>query len=275
MKKFLSAILSFAMIFALSIPAFAADITVAPTETVTNEYQSMLELQKISNATLAAEGYTPSEIETIRNTDQIFDDHIALLNTLSDNSLQTAGYTVDQIRGIRNYDPDSATVNEKVALSAECVTTSTIDNYTGTTGRVTSEFEWVGVPAFKMTDILITAWNNWQITGKSANIKYSHINGTEPSYWQSPTYQKPESGMTSYGSGYSYNAALQDNYFYASEGYSIFVLSRQSSSHLETISRVSHQQGIATLNYSISSGFDIGISIGRKLLGDRHDETPA
>lgn len=53
MKKFLSAILSFAMIFALSIPAFAADITVAPTETVTNEYQSMLELQKISNATLA------------------------------------------------------------------------------------------------------------------------------------------------------------------------------------------------------------------------------
>lgn len=49
MKKFLSAILSFAMIFALSIPAFAADITVAPTETVTNEYQSMLELQKISN----------------------------------------------------------------------------------------------------------------------------------------------------------------------------------------------------------------------------------
>lgn len=118
MKKFLSAILSFAMIFALSIPAFAADITVAPTETVTNEYQSMLELQKISNATLAAEGYTPSEIETIRNTDQIFDDHIALLNTLSDNSLQTAGYTVDQIRGIRNYDPDSATVNEKVALSA-------------------------------------------------------------------------------------------------------------------------------------------------------------
>ena len=75
MKKFLSAILSFAMIFALSIPAFAADITVAPTETVTNEYQSMLELQKISNATLAAEGYTPSEIETIRNTDQIFDDH--------------------------------------------------------------------------------------------------------------------------------------------------------------------------------------------------------
>lgn len=71
MKKFLSAILSFAMIFALSIPAFAADITVAPTETVTNEYQSMLELQKISNATLAAEGYTPSEIETIRNTDQV------------------------------------------------------------------------------------------------------------------------------------------------------------------------------------------------------------
>lgn len=65
MKKFLSAILSFAMIFALSIPAFAADITVAPTETVTNEYQSMLELQKISNATLAAEGYKSKQSATL------------------------------------------------------------------------------------------------------------------------------------------------------------------------------------------------------------------
>ena len=91
MKKFLSAILSFAMIFALSIPAFAADITVAPTETVTNEYQSMLELQKISNATLAAEGYTPSEIETIRNTDKIFDDHIALLRQYRTEKMRNKG----------------------------------------------------------------------------------------------------------------------------------------------------------------------------------------
>lgn len=198
-----------------------------------------------------------------------------MLATLPNSSLSAAGYSAEQITGIKNYDPSSATTSERIALSAECVTTSTIDNYTGTSGRVTSEFKWDGVPAFKMTDILITAWNNWQITGKGASIKYSHLNGSQPAYWQTPTYQTPESGMTSYGSGYSYSASLQDNYYYASEGYSIFVLSRQSSSHLETISRVSHQQGIATLNYSISSGFDIGISLGRKLLGSGHAETSA
>ena len=52
------------------------------------------------------------------------------------------------------------------------------------------------------------------------------------------------------------------------------MLSRQANSHLETIARVSHQQGIASLSFSISSGFDIGLSLGRTLLGDGHDEMP-
>lgn len=272
MKKFLSIILYLTMAFSLSATAFATD---QPAErTVTNEYEAILLLQESSPSELSAQGYSESEISTIQNADNLFDEHIALLATLPDTSLKNAGYTNEQIVGIKSYNADTATTNDKVRLSAQCTTTSYIDNYTGTTGRVTSNFSWDGIPAFKMTDILITAWNNWQIIGKTANVKYTHIYGSQPSFWQAPTYQTPDSGMTSYGSGYRYSAALQDNYYYASEGYSIFVLSRQSSSHLETITRVSHQQGVASLSFSISSGFDIGLSLGRTLLGDGHYERP-
>lgn len=272
-KRFLSLLLALAMSLALSVPAFATETSATKTSVV-NEYEAMLLLQEKSNSELSAQGYSMSEINTIRNSDDLFDEHIEFLATLSDENLSNAGYTSGQIRGIREYDPKTATTSEKVLLSGSCVTTSYIDNYTGTTGRVTSEFKWLGVPAFKMQDILITAWNNWQITGKTANIKYTHIYGTQPSYWSVPTYQEPEGGMTSYGSGYAYPAELQENYFYASEGFSIFVLSRQSSSHLETIARVSHQQGSASPSFSISSGFDIGLSFGRVLLGDGHDIAP-
>lgn len=272
MKKLLSIILCLAMVFSLSATVFAAEPTIE--RTVTNEYEAILLLQESSPSELSEQGYSESEINTIQNADSLFDEHIALLATLPDTSLTSAGYTDEQIIGIKSYNANTATTSDKARLSAQCETTSYIDNYTGTTGRVTSKFVWNGIPAFKMKDILITAWNNWQITGKAANVKYTHIYGTQPSFWQAPTYQTPEGGMTSYGSGYYYPAALQDNYFYASEGYSIFVLSRQSSSHLETIARVSHQQGIASLSFSISSGFDIGLSLGRTLLGDGHDERP-
>lgn len=276
MKKLITTIICIAIIFSLSVPAFAANSSANPVisdtvqQTVVNEYEAILQLQKCSLNELSKNGYSDSEIKIIKNADDLFDNHIALLATLSDDRLATAGYTSEQIAAIKSYDAKNATESDKVRLSANCVTKSSIDNYTGYTGRVTSTFKWTGIPAFKMTDVLITTWNNWELKGKTANIKYTHINGTKASFWRTPTYQTPSSGMTSYGSGYSYSAALEDNAYYASEGYSIFVLSSKSMSHLETISRVSHQQGIASLSFSISSGFDIGISIGRKLLGNGH-----
>lgn len=273
MKKILSALLSISLLFALSAPAFA----VSPIEknvTATNEFDAILMLGKMTDNELTARGYDSQEIATVRNAASVFDDHIEFLATMSEENLSAVGYSPAQIRGIKSYDPATATNSTRSALSGECITTSTIDNYTGTSARVTSEFEWVGIPAFKMTDVLITVWNNWQLEGKTANVKYTHIYGTESSFWQAPTYQPPESGMTSYGSGYNYPAALQDNYFYASEGFSIFTLSRQSSSHLETTARVSHQQFVAGLAYGISGGLDISISLGRVLLGEGHDEKP-
>lgn len=274
MKRFLSLLLSLSLLIILPTAAFAAS-PVAKTSSVTNEFEAMLALNQMTNNELAAQGYDSENISTIRNAVSLFDEHIEFLATLSDENLLAAGYSQSQIQGIKSYNPETSTNNTRSILSAECRTYSTIDNYTGTTGRITSEFEWIGIPAFKMTDVLITTWNNWQITGKSANIKYTHIYGTEPSYWQTPTYQEPDSGMTSYGSGYRYPAALEDNYFYASEGFSIFVLSRQSSSHLETTARVNHAELNADFTYGILGGPDISISAGRSLLGTGHDEEPS
>ena len=272
MKKFLSFILTLSMVLATSVSVFSSEPIqiIGKDEVVTNEYEAILELQKLPDNELRKNGYTESEINNINNADTLFDEHIEFLSTLEDSNLIEAGYKEKQIQNIKEYNPSEATRNDKILLSATCITTSSIDNYTGTTGRVTSKFRWQGIPAFKMKDVLITSWNNWMITGKSANVKYNHIYGSQSSFWKSPTYQPPEGGMTSYGSGYQYSAALQDNYFYASEGYSIFVLKRQSRSHLETIARVSHQQGIANIGYSLRGGLDISISFGRVLLGKGH-----
>lgn len=273
MKRVFCLFLSFSLLLILPATAFATSSTTKVT-TVTNEFEAILSLGQMTDGDLEAQGYDDKNISTIRNAVSIFDEHIAFLATLSDENLLASGYSQSQIQGIKSYDPETSTNSTRAALSGECKTYSTIDNYTGTTGRITSEFEWIGIPAFKMTDVLITTWNNWQITGKSANIKYTHIYGSQPSFWQTPTYQPPENSMTSYGSGYRYPAALQDNYFYASEGYSIFVLSRQSSSHLETTARVNHAQLNADFAYGILSGLDVSISGGRELLGNGHDEKP-
>ncbi|MGO1652940.1 hypothetical protein [Senegalia sp. (in: firmicutes)] len=270
MKKFLIFILTLSMILATSVSVFASEPiqTIRKDEVVTNEYEAILELQKLPDNELRRSGYTESEIDSINNADTLFDEHIEFLSTLEDSNLIEAGYKDEQIQNIKEYNPSEATRNDKILLSATCITTSSISNYTGTTGRVTSKFRWQGVPVFKMKDVLITSWNNWTITGKSANVKYNHIYGSQSSFWKSPTYQLPKGGMTSYGSGYRYSAALQDNYFYASEGYSIFVLKRQSRSHLETVARVSHQQGRASIGYSVFGGLDISISGKRVLLGN-------
>lgn len=272
MKRFFCLFLSVSLLLILPTTAFAAPTTTTE-KTVTNEFEAMLSLNQMTDGELSAQGYDANTISTIRNSVSIFDEHIEFLATLSDENLSAAGYSTSQIQGIKSYDPETATNSTRAALSGKCKTYSTIDNYTGTTGRVTSEFVWTGVPAFKLTDVLITYWNNWQITGKSANIKYTHIYGTESSFWQTPTYQTPDNGMTSYGSGYSYPGALQDNYFYASEGFSIFALSRETASHLETTSRVNHGQLSANFAFGIAGGPDISIASGRVLLGSGHDET--
>lgn len=267
-KKALSFLLTITMILTMTSVAFAA----APEEVivVTNEFEAVLMLETMSNRELRARGYNSSEINTIRNAIPIFDDHIEFLGTLSDENLLASGYNASQIQGIRTYNPDNASNSTRVALSAECRTTSTIDQYTGTSGRVTSKFVWVGIPAFKMTDILVTIWNNWEPKGRSANIKYTHIYGTESSFWQTPTYQDPDGNMTSYGGGFAYPASLQDNYFYASEGFSIFVLERKTAQHLETTARVSHAEVICIPSFSIS-GMDLGFTLGRVSLGTGHD----
>lgn len=269
MKKILSLLFSFILLLTCTIPAFAAPAT--QTQTVTNEYEALMELYGNSTSDLKQKGYTNDEIQTIRNFDETYNQHILKIAKLDSSVLSAHGYTSQQIRKIKNFNPTTATTEDKILLSATCHTKATIDNYTGTTGRITSTFEWTGVPAFKMTDILATAWNNWYITGKSANIEYANINNPNDTFSETPTYKKSDTGLESFGASYYFPASKQDNYYYSRRGSSIFVLGCDTKQHLETASRLGHQQGIASLSVSIRGGLDISFSTGRKSLGDGYD----
>lgn len=271
MKKILSLLFSFILLLTCTIPAFAAPAT--QTRTVTNEYEALMELYGNSTSQLKQKGYTNDEIQNIKNFEETYNQHILKIAKLDPSVLSKHGYTLQQIQKIKNFNPTTATTEDKILLSATCETTSFIDEYTGTTGRVTTTFEWTGIPAFKMTDILATAWNNWYITGKSANIEYVKINNPNDTFSQTPTYKKSDTGLESFGASYYFPAAERDNYYYARSGSSIFVLGCESKQHLETAGRLGHQEGVASLSVSIRGGLDISFSVGRKSLGNGYDTT--
>lgn len=269
MKKLVALFLSLSAIFSFTLPANAVSLepnlasqTYSSSEYTISEYDYIASMDALSDQELADLGYTSENIKIIRNADSVLDNEIERLNTLPDANLATLGYSDEQIDLIRTYNPETATAAERSLLGGNCDVTVTIDNYTGTTGRVTTEFVWTTQPAFKMIDILATSWNNWYITGKSANIEYANINGTNDTFWEAPTYFLPDNNLESNGSGYKFNAAKQDNQYYSRSGYSIFVLRCQSRQHLEAGGALGHQQGTAELSFSID-GVTINFTIGR------------
>ena len=269
MKKLVAVFISLSALFSFTLPASAvstetelANQTYSSSEYTINEYDYIASMDALSDQDLENLGYSSENIAIIRNADSVLDNEIERLNTLPDSNLSNLGYSEQQIELIRNYDPETATTAERSLLGGDCKVTVTIDNYTGTAGRVTTEFEWTTQPAFKMVDILATSWNNWYITGKVANIEYANIYGTNDTFWETPDYFLPDNKLESNGSGYKFNAAKQDNMYYSRSGYSIFVLGSQSPQHLEAGGALGHQQGIADLSYSID-GVTITFSIGR------------
>lgn len=269
MKKIFSLLFSFILLFTYTMPVFAAPVN--QTRTVTNEYEALMELYGNSTSQLKQQGYTKDEIQNIKNFDETYNQHILKIAQLDPSILSAHGYTSQQIQKIKSFNPSTATTEDKILLSATCETTSSIDNYTGTTGRVTTTFEWSGIPVFKMTDILATAWNNWYIKGKSANIEYANINNPNDTFSETPTYKKSDTGLESFGASYYFPASKQDNYYYARSGFSIFVLGCNTKQHLETAGRLGHQEGVASLSVSIRGGLDISFSVGRSSLGSGYD----
>lgn len=132
-----------------------------------------------------------------------------------------------------------------------------------TNARVQTSFKWNGCPLVKMRDVLGTAYNNWYVEGYTANIKYISIYGANDFKWKVPTFVTGPNGGINNGAGYSFMASIENNYYWASEGFEIYSLSCSGAKDLYAVGKYADRSVSATpsLSFSGSGGaIDINIS---------------
>jgi len=262
LKKIISIVTIFALLFS-SVTSFAQDSSISEENVEINEFQWAKEMSLISEDELRNDGFTDLEIESIKNYKEVFDKHLNEIALLPEKQLKYLGYDEKQVTLFKEY---SGAEEEMAILSASCSVSLEVDNFTydgsKTKARLTSEFEWNGIPAFKMTDILALSWNNYVQTGKYGQVTYRYIYGGQPDYMETASYLAPSGGMTSYGGGYSFNVSDADNYYYTQSGYAIFVIEKLGENHLEAHTEYGHQKLITSLSFSVS-GADISFTLGR------------
>lgn len=211
-------------------------------------------------------GYDDSEVRDIKNYKKVYDEQIRTLSLLEEDVLKSFNYTDEQIDIIKNYQGTEA---EMARVIAECKVDVYVDRCSydpstdRTSSRVTTSFVWNGVPGVKLTDALMTGWDGWYLAGKTANIMYTRINsGTTK--WQAPSFITESKGGTSLGCGYSFDTAIDDNYYYASEGYEIFVVDVSGKKDMFGYGKYAHRSVSATPKVSFSlSGTSVSISVNK------------
>ena len=208
MKKLLRIFLLLIMILAMSTTAFAQDYQTSSLsqEVTLNEFELAKQLAEESVSTLNAKGYSFVEIENIKNYQDVYHSHIKELNMLSDSSLKNNGYSQEQIIIIRNF---TGTDTEMTRLGATLTLNSVPVSFkytTGglTTGKLTYNWRWTGVPAFKMQDMVAVSWNNWDVIGNSSYVDYYNVNTGAYNTSQSATYSEDGNGLLGAGHKFPY-----------------------------------------------------------------------
>lgn len=266
MKKYISFLLSLIMTVSLCVPSVAAsslDITQRSnpvSRVVINEYDALKELSAQSPATLSADGYTPSEINSIQNYQTIYREHIYNLQPLSDDALLKNGYTTEQLNIIRNF---TGSDSEMARLGAELTlySTPTMFKYTSggrTTGRLAYNWYWTGVPAIKMRDMVAATWNDWFVTANSSYVSYYAVNTGSYYTQESAEFQYPEDDTDVAGAGHRFRMTKSDNYYYAQRGGGTFDL--ESDGLYQKDFSYYLEYGHATLSYDI--GFAVSLPGG-------------
>ena len=113
----------------------------------------------------------------------------------------------------------------------------------------------------KLKDALMSGWDSWVLSGKVASIKYTHINnGTYQ--WKTPTFITASNGGTSLGCGYTFNSAIEDNNYYASEGYETFTMDASGKKDMLATGLYADRSVSVTPTISFSlSGTSVSISV--------------
>lgn len=260
MKKFLSIILSLAMVFTLSVTAFAAERPViVPSRTVKvtlNEYELAKKLAAESSSTLATKGFTSREIDNIVNYQEVYRKHIQKLNTLNETTLANNGYSQKQINMIRNFTGSDI---EMARLGAELTISSKPHSfhYTEgdlTTGRLTYRWSWNGIPCFKMEDMVAVSWNDWNVVRDTSFVNYYGVNTADFYKSESATFTTDGNGV--HGAGHNFDVSIEGNYYYAQSGGGGFEIESDTFAKKNFFYYIEygHSQVVASTNFSVGIG---------------------
>lgn len=262
MKRYISMVLSLAIILCLATSTTSAFYTPDDTQHLTqtnkivvNEYELLKELAEKTPAMLKSEGYASSEINAIKNYQNVYRDHIYTLQDLSDLALLKNGYTTEQIDTIRSF---SGTDAEMSRLGAELriYSSPALFDYTPggrTTGRLAYNWSWTGIPAVKMRDMVAASWNNWYVTDDSSFVEFYHIETGDFYERESADLRFPDDNDDTAGAGHRFYSAKEDNYYYAKKGGGTFDL--ESDGLYQKDFSYYIEYGHATLSYNI--GFSV------------------
>lgn len=194
MKKFLSIILSLAMVFSLSATAFAAENTSTQIGvTYTNEYDYLVMLQNSTPEELAELGMTQEDVTATVNA---FYEAIAERATLSDETLIGYGYTPDEIDTLRAYNPVSrATVAAADLRAITGTLTGTIKLNNCGTKYATFRYEWSWdhSPIMTLKDSAAMRWIGYDSNGYELDLTKTSETVNIDYYWGT-TYEFSRTG---------------------------------------------------------------------------------
>ena len=181
MKKILSVSLSLALVFALSIQAFAAsngpDIPTEPAAyTVTvNEYDVYVAARNTSNEDLQTRGMSESQIDLIKS--DAIENELLEKSALSVDELSEMGYDNNQIAILKNYEGQSIeNAPELRGIFADMTAKFYKSSASTSSLRIRVFWEWSNAPVLAgdlITDLVAIRWQGTNTAGQPINIAFN------------------------------------------------------------------------------------------------------
>lgn len=219
-----------------------------------NEFNEMKSLSLMTDGQLVDKGYTSNEIENIRNYRKDYDTHIYGLQELPDEVLEANGYSDKQIEAIRKYDGS----NQLAVLASASLkfTSHTVDSliYNGnySVGKLSYSWEWSGIPAFKLTDMVAVSWNNWAVTDNYCTVVYYNKTTGKAVDNRQATYTTDGNGLK--GAAHKFSMAINDNADYAKSGAGYFKIKSDVHAKKDCYYYIAYGHKTLTANISFSVG---------------------
>lgn len=178
MKKILFLLLSILTLFA-ALPVYAAPVNSIKSEKVLYEYDGIVDTQSKSDSQLKALGYSPSQINELRNINL---DEL-LWSKYAEKNPNIAMKSATPLE--KKHLVSSLSLNTKRALLASLTISHQITSHTYTSSEdktyATIEFDWSWdkKPAFRFTDIVAFGWDG-QMYLNSSNHTVTYESDTLP-----------------------------------------------------------------------------------------------